>query len=280
MSSNNFGRQPVRFTGQHFTKSKSLIREMIQHANINEQDMVLDIGAGKGAFTQPLSHISNRVIAIERDTALADVLKREYVKSDAVKILDMDIRNMPLPNRPFKVVSNIPYSITTDILGMLMDIPVNSFQGGVLTMQWGAALRITESRQANPRVLAWNTWFDIKIIRKVSKDSFHPPPTVASGIIKIKKRNSPSIKMDYYYDYMAFVASLLERPDLSAKDALRAVFTRTQVKRIMRDIDIHQNHLIKDLNIEQWLHCFNTMWNLIPRKIHPSMPKKYKKLFD
>lgn len=279
MSSNNFGRQPVRFTGQHFTKSKPLIREMIQHANINEYDMVLDIGAGKGALTKPLAQVSNRVIAVERDSALAEALKREYLKSGTVKILDMDIRNMPLPNNPFKVVSNIPYNITTDILGMLMDIPVNNFQEGVFTMQWGAALRITESRQTNPRILAWNSWFDIRIIRKVSSKSFHPPPTVESAVVKIKKRDSPGIKKHLYYNYMAFLATLLGQPALLAKDALRTVFTRTQVRRIMKDIDIHQTHLIRDLNIEQWKHCFKIMRKLLPRKIHPSMPENYKPIF-
>lgn len=252
---------------------------MIDHAEIHQNDMVLDIGAGKGALTLPLSRLSKRVIAVERDEQLAGRLKKTFSKQENVKILGMDIRNMPLPGNPFKVVSNIPYSITTDVFGKLMDSPETNFQGGTVIIEMGAAKRITQKHSSNPRVAGWNTWHELKIIRRVSRSAFHPPPTVNSALIKITRRKNLKIEQHRFYDYIAFLSSLLQNPGQPAKQALRSVFTKTQVKRIMKDAKIGRNALIKDLTIPQWVHCFNVMAELIPRRAQPGMPGKYKKLY-
>ncbi len=67
---------PVRFTGQHFTIDKVLIKDAIRQANISNQDTVLDIGAGKGFLTVHLLKIANNVVAIENDTALVEHLRK------------------------------------------------------------------------------------------------------------------------------------------------------------------------------------------------------------
>ena len=72
---------PVRFTGQHFTIDKVLIKDAIRQANISNQDTVLDIGAGKGFLTVHLLKIANNVVAIENDTALVEHLRKLF--SDA-----------------------------------------------------------------------------------------------------------------------------------------------------------------------------------------------------
>ena len=69
---------PVRFTGQHFTIDKVLIKDAIRQANISNQDTVLDIGAGKGFLTVHLLKIANNVVAIENDTALVEHLRKLF----------------------------------------------------------------------------------------------------------------------------------------------------------------------------------------------------------
>ena len=71
---------PVRFTGQHFTIDKVLIKDAIRQANISNQDTVLDIGAGKGFLTVHLLKIANNVVAIENDTALVEISFQSGVK--------------------------------------------------------------------------------------------------------------------------------------------------------------------------------------------------------
>lgn len=121
---------PVRFTGQHFTIDKVLIKDAIRQANISNQDTVLDIGAGKGFLTVHLLKIANNVVAIENDTALVEHLRKLFSDARNVQVVGCDFRNFAVPKFPFKVVSNIPYGITSDIFKILMFENLENFLGG------------------------------------------------------------------------------------------------------------------------------------------------------
>ena len=126
---------PVRFTGQHFTIDKVLIKDAIRQANISNQDTVLDIGAGKGFLTVHLLKIANNVVAIENDTALVEHLRKLFSDARNVQVVGCDFRNFAVPKFPFKVVSNIPYGITSDIFKILMFESLENFLGGSIVLQ-------------------------------------------------------------------------------------------------------------------------------------------------
>lgn len=263
---------------QHFLNNRFTIQEMLNHAQISENDMVIDIGAGKGALTNPLSRKAKKVIAVELDRHLACSLKRSFGNSPTVKVLNLNFLDMPLPKNSFKVVANIPYNITTDIFGYLLDVPQTYFTGGVILMEWGAAKRFTE-HSIDPRVIGWNTWFNISIVNRVSPQAFSPAPSVQSAMVKIDRRKQALVDPQKYYDYIAFVSSLLKHPKTRMRDAFKHIFTWNQIKRISRDAGINRDYLIANLTFSQWAHCFNTMQKLIPERMHPTMPNKYKKLY-
>lgn len=77
---------PVRFTGQHFTIDKVLIKDAIRQANISNQDTVLDIGAGKGFLTVHLLKIANNVVAIENDTAWLNIYENYFLMPEMFKL--------------------------------------------------------------------------------------------------------------------------------------------------------------------------------------------------
>lgn len=265
---------------QNFLQDRSVVQTMINKAQIDQQDLVIDIGAGKGALTGDLSCHAKKVIAVEIDKKLAQSLQKSFNNRANVKVLNMNILDMPLPSDPFKVVANIPYNLTTDIFGYLFDIPKSSFQRGLLITEWGAAKRFTE-HSINPRIIGWNTWFDIKIIQPVSAQSFSPTPSVQSALLKIERRIEPAVDIQKYYSYMAFVSSLLEYPKMRVRDALKPLFTWNQIERISSDAGFNRNQPVGNLTVPQWVHCFNTMHALIPhlKRVHPSMPSNYKKYY-
>lgn len=263
---------------QHFLNDHAIAEEMLNHAQINGNDMVIDIGAGKGALTIPLSRQAERVIAVELDNNLAHLLKKSFGTNPDVKVLSLNFLDMPLPNNSFKVVANIPYNITTDIFGYLFDSPKTSFTKGVIITEWGAAKRFT-GHSTDPRVIGWNTWYDISIVNRISPKVFSPAPSVQSAMIKIDRRKQRLVNPNKYYNYIAFVASLLENPEMRMRDALKRIFSWNQIKRMSRDAGINRNYPIANLTFSQWAHCFNTMQKLIPKRMHPAMPDKYKKYY-
>ena len=247
---------PVRFTGQHFTIDKVLIEDAIKQANINSQDTVLDIGAGKGFLTVHLLKIANIVVAIENDTALVEYLRKLFSDARNVQIVGCDFRNFAVPKFPFKVVSNIPYGITSDIFKILMFESVENFLGGSIVLQLEPAQKLFSSKLYNPYTVFYHTFFDLKLVYEVSPESFLPPPTVKSALLNIKRKQ-------LFFD-------LLEKPDLSVKTALKSIFRKNQVRSISEKFGINLNSQIVCLSPSQWKNCFLEMLEVAPEKFHPS----------
>jgi len=260
---------PVRFTGQHFTIDKVLIEDAIRQANINYQDMVLDIGAGKGFLTVHLLKTANNVIAIENDTALIQHLRKLFSDTRNVQVAGCDFRNFEIPKTPFKVVSNIPYGITSEIFKILMFESLENFLGGSIVLQSAPAQKLFSGKHYNPYTVFYHTFFDLKLVYEVGSESFLPPPTVKSALLSIKRKQS-SIDFGLKVNYLAFISCLLQKPDLSVRTALKSIFRKSQVRSISEKFDINLNSKIVCLPPMQWGNCFLEMLEVVPEKFHPS----------
>ena len=183
---------PVRFTGQHFTIDKVLIKDAIRQANISNQDTVLDIGAGKGFLTVHLLKIANNVVAIENDTALVEHLRKLFSDARNVQVVGCDFRNFAVPKFPFKVVSNIPYGITSDIFKILMFESLGNFLGGSIVLQLEPTQKLFSRKLYNPYTVFYHTFFDLKLVYEVGPESFFPPPTVGKSSVSCPLKPSDS----------------------------------------------------------------------------------------
>lgn len=110
---------------------------MIDLAQIRSTDTVLDIGAGTGALTLPLAEKAGHVLAIETDPAFVDKLLGKMKDSSNIRVKQSDFLEIPLPRNPFAVVANIPYSITTPIMGKLLECPGLPLQRAALLVEMG-----------------------------------------------------------------------------------------------------------------------------------------------
>ena len=260
---------PVRFTGQHFTIDKVLIADAIKIAKINETDTVLDIGAGKGFITVHLVRQCINVIAIENDKSLLCILKNKFANNYNVKIIDCDFRGYTIPKRNFKVVSNIPFRITSDILKSLMFDCVEHFMGGSLIMQLEPAEKLFSEKVFNPYIVFYHTFFDLKLMYEISQESFLPPPKVKSALLRIERR-----KMHIGYElkgkYLKFITCLLHKPDLPVRTVLKTLFRKNQGRGISEKYGINLNCQIVSLSANQWKCCFMEMLDKVPEKYHPT----------
>ena len=260
---------PVRFTGQHFTIDKVLIKDAIRQANISNQDTVLDIGAGKGFLTVHLLKIANNVVAIENDTALVEHLRKLFSDARNVQVVGCDFRNFAVPKFPFKVVSNIPYGITSDIFKILMFENLENFLGGSIVLQFEPTQKLFSRKLYNSYTVFYHTFFDLKLVYEVGPESFFPPPTVKSALLNIKRKQ---LFFDFKFKakYLAFISCLLEKPDLSVKTALKSIFRKSQVRSISEKFGLNLNAQIVCLSPSQWVNCFLEMLEVVPEKFHPS----------
>src|SRR3989338_9322979 len=111
-----------KYLGQHFLKSKDALRKIIQAGEISRDDVILEIGPGKGALTEQLVAFGCQVLAIEKDKELVQYLQEKFekeIKEEKLVLVNGDILNLDLASyqlKSYKLISNIPYNITGAIL--------------------------------------------------------------------------------------------------------------------------------------------------------------------
>jgi len=180
--------------GQNFLKSDSAISAILDASDIVPSDIVVEIGPGEGVLTQRLVHLAGKVIAIEKDHRLIPILKEKFSK-EVVKgkldilekdILEFDPTVLSLYKLPYKVIANIPYYITGQILRMFLET-INQPESMTLMVQKEVADRIL-ARDGKESLLSLSVkvFGDPKYIKTVKAGSFVPAPNVDSAILLIE----------------------------------------------------------------------------------------------
>ncbi|MDB5188691.1 MAG: hypothetical protein JWM92_289 [Candidatus Nomurabacteria bacterium] len=180
--------------GQHFLKSSSALKKIVDVAAVTSNDTILEIGPGTGALTELLLVTAKKVIAIEKDRELIPLLEEKFAKEIAagkLQLLEADILTFdPSLFRPglksYKLVANIPYYITGAIIEKFLSTACQPALM-VLLIQKEVAERII-ARDGKESILstAVKAYGKPKIIAKVPPGAFVPPPTVDSAILSIE----------------------------------------------------------------------------------------------
>jgi len=168
----------------------SLLQIMITYSDVDKEDVVLEVGAGLGFLTRLLSSKCRRVIAVEVDSKLVSVLRKQLSNLQNVELIEGDVLTASIP--PFdKVVSTPPYSISSHLLFWLLGKP---FKVAVLAFQEEFARRLAApigSKDYSRLTVATYYCADAELLDHVPRSSFYPPPDVDSIIVRLKPKPAP-----------------------------------------------------------------------------------------
>ena len=189
--------KPKKSLGQNFLKSEVALRKIIEAGEIKKDDVILEIGPGKGALTKKLLEHAGLVIAVEKDRELFEFLKEKFAEEIKLSslilvhddILKFDITKIVQSVLTYKIIANIPYNITGAILKKFLTA-ANQPESMVLMVQHEVATRIL-ARDNKESILSISVkaYGEPKMIMKVDKRYFSPAPKVNSAIIKISNIN-------------------------------------------------------------------------------------------
>lgn len=183
------GRRPSSAPrSQHFLGSSRLAAEIAASAGIGPQDLVVEFGAGYGRLTEQLGRRAGRVIAVELDVRLASRLRTRLGAHSHIAVVTGDVLDVPLPNRPFKVVSNLPFHATSTVLHRLLDDPGLPLVRADLVVAWGAALAVTGVFGTAHKARPWTNRYEFLLLRRLSAILFDPPPGTDAALISIRPR--------------------------------------------------------------------------------------------
>jgi 23S rRNA (adenine-N6)-dimethyltransferase len=221
---------------QHFLRTSSLAAEIVRDAYVGSGELVVDLGAGTGRLTAELARVARRVIAVELDPALAQRLCGRW---DNVEVVVDDAARVRLPGEPFRVVANLPFSRTNDLLRHVLDDPGTPLARADLIVQWGVAVKRGLPWPSTVNGVVWGASYEVSVTRRLPRRSFQPPPAVDAGVIVFRRRAVPLVRLEEADRYRRFVAR-------GFRHGPRSVASGRSLRRIgahaarARDLDAHE----------------------------------------
>jgi len=230
--------RPTKQRGQNFVIDANTVRRIVRDADVDPQDVVLEVGPGLGSLTLALLEIADRVVAIEVDEVLANrlpatiaehapgkVRQCEVVHADALRITDV-----PGP-APTTLVANLPYNVSVPVLLHLLAL-LPSLEHGMVMVQAEVADRLAAPPGSRtygvPSVKA--AWFaDVRRAGTVARTVFWPPPNVDSGLVAWVRRDPPATSATRQQVFAVVDAAFAQRRK-TVRGALKALAATDRVE--------------------------------------------------
>lgn len=214
-----FNIQPTRSLGQNFLVDERVVSRIGDLAGLTAADLVLEIGPGLGHLTIELAHRSGRVIAIEIDRHVLPALASHLAEQDNVNLVHGDALAQDLRalcqdwSGPVKVVANLPYYVTTDLMLKIMtELPF--CQSLTLMMQKEAAERIMApvgSKGYGPVGIVAASIGTLRRVLSVGRGSYYPQPHVDSVVLQLKPYPEPLVAGIDLPPFVAFLQSCFQQ---------------------------------------------------------------------
>jgi 16S rRNA (adenine1518-N6/adenine1519-N6)-dimethyltransferase len=252
---------PKKSLGQNFLKSRKAINDMISASQISENDVVVEIGPGKGALTLPLLETGATVIAFELDGRMIEFLQEKcasFIESRQLILVHQDVLEVDLGKytfgKPYKLVANIPYYITNLIIRNFLS---GEYQPTTmcLLVQKEVAERIV-SRDGKESILSLSVklFGTPKYITKVAKHYFSPIPKIDSAVILISEISRKTlINKNHEMTFFKIIKIAFGQKRKQAIKNLSILEDKKIWTDIFESININIHARAEDISFTSWL---------------------------
>ncbi len=214
------GIPPLKRFGQHFLVDKTVREQLIDLAELTNDDTVLEVGPGLGFLTAALAAKAGRVIAVEKDRTLAEYLKNKFSHHQNLTVMQGDALTATIPEGA-KVVSSPPYNISSKLILLILN---SRFQLSSLLLQEEFVRRLTASsgsRNYGRITVMLQCKAQAEFIKKIPRSAFYPKPKVDSALITIKP-----LKEELHANDSQFFTDMVRALFTQRRRKLRGVLTK------------------------------------------------------
>lgn len=256
-----------RYLGQNFLYDPSILKRIIQIAQLNKDDLIVEIGPGTGSLTLMLAERVKKVIAIELDDKLFEKLKIRLVEYKNVELIHGDALKYSYEDLPeFKVVANIPYYITTPIIFRLLKTRKN-LRSITLTLQKEVAERVVATPGGKDYgVLSIMVQYYAKPALKfiIPKVAFRPVPRVDSAVLHIKILDKPSVIVKDEALFLRLIKTAFSQRRKMLSSSLKSI--RSDIKERLTEAGIDPDRRPETLSIEEFVRLADSIHNPFEEK--------------
>jgi 16S rRNA (adenine1518-N6/adenine1519-N6)-dimethyltransferase len=246
---------PKKSLGQHWLYDDTTLNAICDSAAVGADDTVLEVGPGLGTLTKKLVARAERVVAVEFDQALADKLPAA-VQSDKLETVYQDILSFDLTSLPvgYKVVANIPYYLTSNLIRVLCESP-NHFSTAAILIQKEVAERVVASPgQMSLLSVSAQFYCDVSLGVLVPAKLFTPPPKVDSQVLVLQYRAEPLYADVDIKAFFRLVKAGFSQKRKTLVNSLSGglAMEKPQVREMLASAGIAENTRAQALSLDQW----------------------------
>lgn len=254
--------------GQNFLINETIINEIIESSKINKQDLIIEIGPGLGTLTKEIAEKAGKVICIELDNKMIQILNDRFKLYKNVEIIHADILKVDLKEiiekekqhpeiTQVKIVANLPYYITTPIIMKLLEEKLD-LETITVMIQKEVAERLTaKPGEKNTGAITYSVYYysEAKEIIQVEKNSFLPEPEVTSEVIQFKIRNKPPVQVTNEEKMFKIIKNAFTQRRKTILNSLTntQIFkNKEQAQKILTELEIKETSRPEELTLEQF----------------------------
>ncbi|KAK4266740.1 hypothetical protein QN277_023622 [Acacia crassicarpa] len=274
---NSKGRFPRKSLGQHYMLNSDINEQLAQAAGVEEGDVVLEIGPGTGSLTNVLLNAGAFVLAVEKDKHMADIVSERFMGTEKLKVLTEDIvkchvrshilslfgsiRQTDPETRYAKVVSNLPFNVSTDVIKLLL--PMGDIISEVaLLLQEETALRLVESSlrtsEYRPINIFVNFYSDPEYKMQVPRTNFFPQPNVDAAIVTFKLKQAREYpQVSSTKSFFSMVNSAFNGKRKMLRKSLQHICSSVETEEALKRIDLSTTSRPEELTLDDFVKLHN-----------------------
>lgn len=265
--------------GQNFLIDDTVIEDIVSGANIGEDDMVIEIGPGLGSMTALLVERAKKVICVELDKKMIEILNDRFIAYNNIELINDDVLKLDLNNlikqekeqnqiKDVKIVANLPYYITTPIIMKLLEENLD-IESITVMIQKEVADRLIEIPSGkNTGAITYTVYYycESEKIREVENTCFIPMPEVTSEVINLKLRQEPAVKIENEKVFFNIIKSAFMQRRKTLLNALvnTGVFkSKEEGIEILKKLNLKEDIRAEKLTIEDFARISNYFCNSV-----------------
>lgn len=254
---NKYDVHPNKRLGQNFLFDEQSLQTIA--SEVTSEDTVIEIGPGLGTLTAILAEKASKVIAVELDSNMVQILEDRFKLYNNVQIIQDDILHVDIDKiaPKAKIVANLPYYITTSIITKLLNTNIKDI---TILIQKEVAERICAepgTKKAGAITYYVKYYADSKIVANVPKECFIPSPEVESAVVKITKRNEKAVKVNNEKLFFDIIKTNFTQRRKTILNSLSSIIDKEVLKNILKECKIEESVRGENLSLEQFAMIAN-----------------------
>ena len=254
--------------GQNFLVSNDAINQIVNSGEIEKDDLIIEIGPGLGTLTKELLERAKKVICVELDNKMVEILNERFSLYDNLEIINQDILKTDLKEiikkeknqnniKDVKIIANLPYYITTPIIMKLLEEKLDLKSITVMIQKEVAERLIATPGEKNTGAITYTVYYyaEAKKITEVPNTSFIPEPEVTSEVIRLDIRKKPPVETKN----TEMMFKIIKNAFMQRRKTLLNSLTNTKIfknkeegTKILKTLNLNENIRAEELTLKNF----------------------------